>query len=81
MKGYYVNLELADPGPNKRPASKLLALGEKLIELRHLPQVSLTIFKSVTRRSPYSSLAAAFSIWPSFSLLSLAPSIRDERNR
>ena len=52
--------------PNKRPASKLLALGEKLIELRHLLQVSLIIFKSVTRRSPNSSLPAAFSIWPSF---------------
>jgi hypothetical protein len=33
---------------------------------RHLLQVSLTIFKLVTRRSPYSSLPAAFSIWTSF---------------
>jgi hypothetical protein len=40
--------------------------GEKLIDIRHLLQVSLTIFKSVTRRSPYASFPAAFSIWPSF---------------
>src|ERR1700730_17340862 len=51
---------------NKAASTEVLALGEKLIELRHLLQVSLTIFRSVTRRSPYSSLPAAFSTWPSF---------------
>jgi len=34
--------------------------------LRYLLQVSLTIFRSVTLRSPYASFTAAFSTWPSF---------------
>lgn len=54
------------PCLKQKASIETLALVEKLIEICHLMQVSLTIFRSVTRRSPYSSLAAAFSIWPSF---------------
>src|SRR6202035_3144466 len=51
--------------PKQRPAFECWPQGTT-DRIRYLVQVSLTIFRSVTRRSPYSSLPAAFSTWPSF---------------
>jgi hypothetical protein len=55
----------AGPSPKRKASTGVLALGES-DPIRYLLHVSLTILRSVTRKSPYSSLPAAFSTWPSF---------------
>jgi len=51
---------------NEKGQHSVLAFENEMLSKCYFAQVSLTIFRAVTLRSPYSSFPDAFSIWPSF---------------